>query len=431
VSVGVANARSLSVRRFGPLIYPSRIFSSDRQPAPMGKLVVLMVTALVDMIGVVMVIPLLPFYAERFGATSAEIGILIGAFSVAQLVSAPLWGRFSDRRGRRPTVLVGLFVSAIAYVVFAFANSFWLLIVSRIVQGFGGGTVGVVQAYVTDLSAPEHRAKSLGWLSASTSLGAVLGPGAGSLLAQAGGQAAPGLAAAALSLLNMGFAWRYLGESYHRVSAAGANHRQPPLRDALWSVVRHPWSPPARLIWTYTVAIGAFYGMVAVFAQFLQRRFGVTEDSIGYFFMWFGAMGVFARLVLIGPAVKWLGELPLSRVGLVLLGVGMILFPVSRNWATLWLAMVLMPLGTAFTFPGVTATLSRVVPAGDRGLYMGVQQTFGGLARAVFPWWDGIAFESLGMASPFVTAGVLCLATIGLAIGLERQIALPEESPKQ
>ncbi len=395
----------------------------------MGKLIVLMVTALIDMIGLVMVIPLLPFYAERFGATSAEIGILIGAFSIAQLASAPFWGRFSDRRGRRPTLLLGLLISAVSYVVFAFANSYWLLVVSRVVQGLGGGTVGVVQAYVTDLSAPEDRAKSLGWLSASTSLGAVLGPGAGSLLAQVWGNAAPGLAAALLSLVNMGFAWRYLRESFDGAMPGRPHHQSPPLRGAVWEVIRHPWSPAARLIWTYTVAIGAFYGMVAVFAQFLERRFGVNEDSIGYFFMWFGVMGVLTRLVLIGPAVKWLGELPLSRCGLVLLGAGMILFPLSHSYATLWISMVLMPLGTAFTFPGVTATLSRVVPATDRGLYMGVQQTFGGLARAVFPWWDGVAFESFGMASPFVTAGVLCLLAIGLAVGLEREIGLPEETP--
>jgi multidrug resistance protein len=396
----------------------------------MAKLVVLMVTALIDMIGLVMVIPLLPFYAERFGATSAEIGILIGAFSVAQLVSAPLWGRLSDRHGRRPTLLAGLLLSAASYLVFAFANSFWLLCLSRVVQGFGGGTVGVVQAYVTDLAAPEDRAKSLGWLSAATSLGAVVGPAAGSLLAAAWGQAAPGLAAAALSLVNTVFAWRYLRESHSEPVVEPSLRPRRRTREALWHVLRHPTSPAARLIWTYTVAIGAFYGMVAVFAQFLERRFGIDEHTIGYFFMWFGAMGVFTRVLLLGPAVRWLGELPLSRAGLIMLGGGMILFPLSHGYPALWIAMTLMPLGTAFTFPGVTATLSRVVPATDRGLYMGVQQTFGGLARAVFPWWDGVAFERYGMASPFVTAGVLCIAAIGLALGLERHLPSTEQTPK-
>jgi multidrug resistance protein len=384
----------------------------------MGKLIVLMVTALVDMIGVVMIVPLLPFYAERFGASGMQIGLLIGSFSVAQLVSAPLWGRLSDRRGRRPTLLCGLFISAAAYAVFAFSTTYWLLFLSRVVQGFGGGTVGVVQAYVTDIAKPEDRAKHLGWLSAATSAGAVVGPGAGSVLAHAWGRSAPGLAAAALALVNMAFAWRYLRESYSAEDRSRSNVVTVRMRDALWQVIRRPTTPAARLIWTYTVAIGAFYGMVAIFAQFLERRFQINERTIGYFFMWFGAMGVFTRVVLLGPALRWLGELPLSRVGLALLGGGMVLFPFSHDYVTLWIALTCMPLGTAFTFPGVTATLSRVVGTSDRGLYMGVQQTFGGVARAVFPLWDGFAFDRFGMAAPFVCAGLLCIGTIGLALGL-------------
>ena len=385
----------------------------------MGKLVVLMVTALVDMIGVVMIVPLLPFYAERFGATGAEIGLMIGAFSVAQLVSAPLWGRLSDRRGRRPTLLLGLSISAAAYVVFAFSTSYWLLLVSRLVQGIGGGTVGVVQAYVTDIAKPQDRAKHLGWLSAATSAGAVVGPGAGSLLAQVWGKSAPGLAAAALALVNIVFAWRYLRESYATADGARPNAKAVRTRDALWQVLRRPTTPAARLIWTYTVAIGAFYGMVAVFAQFLERRFNIDEHTIGYFFVWFGAMGVFTRVVLLGHALNWLGEMRLSRLGLALLGGGMVMFPFCHSYATLWIAVTCMPLGTAFTFPGVTATLSRVVPSTDRGLYMSVQQTFGGVARAVFPWWDGFAFDRYGMSAPFVLAGLMCLATIGTGLGLE------------
>ncbi len=379
---------------------------------------VLLVTALVDMIGFVLVIPLLPFYAERMGASSAQIGILIGIFSVAQLVSAPWWGRLSDHRGRRPTLLVGLGASAIAYVVFGFATSFWLLLVSRVVQGLGGGTVGVVQAYVTDITPPDERAKALGWLSAATSLGVVLGPGLGSLLIAAWGPAAPGLGAATVAAVNMGFAWRYLRESHDSRTALTGEMRGPPPRQAIWRIVGRPWSVPSRLIWTYTIAIGAFYGLPAVFAQFLERRFAVTERTIGYFFMWFGAMGVVTRLLLLGPAVKRLGEVRLSRLGLALLAGGMALFAVSASYGMLAIACTLMPLGTAFTFPGVTALLSRVVPKESRGLYMGVQQTFGGVARAVFPWWDGVLFDHAGMASPFLLGAVLCVLTIGLAIGL-------------
>src|SRR4030095_9481128 len=158
----------------------------------MGKLAVLMTTAFVDMIGAVMILPLIPFYAESLGASGSEIGLLISAFSIAQLVSAPLWGKLSDRDGRRPVIVLALAISALAYVVFALAQSMWLLFLSRIVQGVGGGTVSVIQAYVADASEPEERAKGLGWLSAATSLGVIVGPALGSVLAATWGRSAPG-----------------------------------------------------------------------------------------------------------------------------------------------------------------------------------------------------------------------------------------------
>ena len=159
-------------------------------------LVVLYIVAFVDMVGLVMLLPLLPFYATDFGASASIVGVLISAFSVAQLLSAPLWGKFSDARGRRPAILAGLWISAAAYVVFGLATSIVMLLVSRIVQGFGGGTIAVVQAYVADATEPKDRTKAMGWLSAVTSLGAVVGPALGSLLTNLGGRRAPGIAPA-------------------------------------------------------------------------------------------------------------------------------------------------------------------------------------------------------------------------------------------
>ncbi|MGK2935442.1 MAG: MFS transporter, partial [Gemmatimonadaceae bacterium] len=173
----------------------------------MRNLIVLMFTAFVDMVGLVMVLPLLPFYATEFGADALMVGLLVSAFSIAQLLSAPFWGRLSDLHGRRPAILTGLLVSAVAYVIFAYADSLLLLLASRLVQGFGGGTIGVVQAYVADASEPHERAKGLGWLSAATSLGAVVGPALGSLLVRFYGRSAPGLAAAGLCVAVAIFAW--------------------------------------------------------------------------------------------------------------------------------------------------------------------------------------------------------------------------------
>ena len=125
----------------------------------MTRLLVLFVTAFVDMVGLAMIVPLLPFYATELGASATVVGILVSAFSIAQLAVAPLWGRFSDRYGRRPAILAGLLLTACAYVIFGFAGSVPVLLLSRLVQGLGGGTIGVVQAYVADASPPEQRTK--------------------------------------------------------------------------------------------------------------------------------------------------------------------------------------------------------------------------------------------------------------------------------
>ncbi len=211
------------------------------------KLFVLMVTAFVDMVGLLAVVPLLPYYALRFGANGFIVGMLVSAFAVAQLISAPFWGRVSDRHGRRPALLVGLTASAIAYVVFAFADSLWLLFLSRIVQGAGGGTVSVIQAYVADATEPEDRAKGLGWLSAATNLGVAIGPALGSLAAR-WGTAAPGLMAAALCLINIAFAWAFLTESHSEDARAAAGVRLATSRQTVLRVLRHPDEPAPRLI---------------------------------------------------------------------------------------------------------------------------------------------------------------------------------------
>ena len=216
----------------------------------MAKLIILFITAFVDMVGFVIVLPLLPYYAKAFGANALLVGVLISSFSVAQLAVAPLWGRASDRYGRRPMIIAGLVLSSAAYLVFAFAGSVWLLLLSRVVQGMGGGTIGVVQAYVADATPPDQRTKSLGWLSAVTSFGAVVGPAFGSFLDQVGGRSAPGLAAAALAALIAVFAWRFLRESKEmRPSGAfHAAHPRTPGSAALRRVVSHPSEPASRLM---------------------------------------------------------------------------------------------------------------------------------------------------------------------------------------
>lgn len=419
-----------------------------------AKLFTLMATAFVDMVGLLMIIPLLPFYVKSLGGEGVEFlgfhfgigiisGFIIAAFTVAQLLSAPLWGRFSDRVGRRPTLLIALGASAIAYLIFGFAHSLFVLFLSRIVQGAGGGTVGVIQAYVADSTAPEDRARALGWLSATTNLGVALGPVLGSfaitlgkrdLLPGAGtlqmGHAAPGILAAALCVLNMIFAARYLKESRdlsEQQTPAGEVRRSS--QQAIWRVISHASEPSSRLIWIYAIAIGAFQGSFSVLALFLNARFQVTEQTIGYFFMYVGAISVFARVLLLGRMVDWLGEANLSRLGLVLLATGVLGMPLASNLGFLALAVALIPLGTAFTFPCVTALLSRVIAPRERGLYMGMQQTYGGVARIVAPLFFGWTFDRLGVSSPYFFSSAIILCTILLGFGLDKY-ARPQRHPQ-
>ena len=394
----------------------------------MTRLPVLFVTAFVDMVGLAMIVPLFPFYATDFGADAAMVGVLVSAFSVAQLAVAPLWGRMSDRYGRRPAILAGLLITAGAYVVFAFAGSLPVLLLSRLVQGLGGGTIGVVQAYVADASAPDQRTRSLGWLSAVTSLGAVVGPAFGSLMIGIGGRTAPGLAAAVLALLVAGFAARFLVES--RGTSPSGSHAVPSgtsSRQAIARVVARWREPAPRLIWIYAIGIGAFYGTVQLVPLLLTNRLGVTERTIGYFIMYLGGMGVIVRSLLLGRAVDRLGEARLSRLGLVLLAAGLVCTGVGTGAPLIFLGFTLMPLGTAFLFPCVTGLLSRVVPGSERGLYMGVQHTFGGVSRVAFPITAGVLMDRFGVGAPFWLSGLLVLAALPLVWALAGIV--PVETP--
>lgn len=394
-----------------------------------SKLTILLVTAFVDMLGLIIIFPLLPLYATRLGANAAIVGVLVAAFSVSQLISAPAWGWMSDRYGRRPAILFGLLVSAVAYVIFAFAGSIWLLLVSRVIQGLGGGTIGVVQAYVADISLEKDRAKALGWLSAVTSLGAVVGPAIGSILVRVGGYTAPGLGSAILCLLVSVFAWRFLRESRTDTQQFEAMHApQGRNQRALRDVITHPNLPASRLIWIYAIAIGAFYGTTPLLPLILAQRLGVTTENVGYFVMYLGAMGVIVRTSILSRVIEKFGEPRVARAGMVFLAIGLALVATIRSYPTMLASLTLMPLGTAFIFPCVTAMLSRVVPKAQRGLYMGVQHTFGGVSRVAFPLIAGYGMDTLGMGIPFIFAGVMVLATLSLTGAMESYLAASDSS---
>ncbi len=398
-----------------------------------GRLWVLMLTIAVDMIGFLIVLPLLPFYAERLGASPTLIGGMVSIFALAQMATAPLWGRLSDRWGRRPMIISGLLVSAVSYVVFESAGTVWLLFVSRFVQGCGAGTVGVVQAYVSDTVPRRDRAKALGWLSAATSLGVMLGPAIGSLAA-AWGVLGPGYVAAGLCLLNMVFAYIWLPESASR----GAEKAPPPAgatRRAMMEVLRQPTGAIGSLVWIYSMGMMAFMAMNGVLALFLERRYAVDETTIGWFYVYVGGVSLIMRTFVLGPAIRRFGEVGSLRLGLVAVGLGLGLLPLARNLFELALVVLLVPVGTALLFPATTSLVSHRAPADQTGLFLGVQQSFGGVSRMVGPLWAGAAFQHLGVAVPFfIAAGLMLLVRLFATVvrdddpdGADEPVPVPAE----
>ena len=391
----------------------------------MKRLAVLMAVCFVDMLGLMLVAPLMAFYATRLGAAEWLVGPLIAAFAVAQLISSPIWGKFSDRYGRRPAMLIGLGASAFAYVIFGFANTLAMLFASRIVQGLGGGTTGVAQAYVADTMQPAERAKALGWISAATSAGVVIGPFIGSL-AHRFGTEMPGIVAALLVLVNVYFAWKWLPESRvpqpHSTTPSG-RYVPPPgrsVQQALWEIVRHPAIPAHRVIWIYVVGMLALNVVIGVLALYLKDTYNVTEDTIGYFFPIFGIVGVLMRVSLVGWFNHRFGEVRTMQIGTISLLLGLALMPLPAATLSPMPALVLfiaflalVPVGTALLFPASTSLVSQRTDKHELGLVMGAQQTFRGIMSILGPVGGTIAFAGLGHGVPFLlAAGVVAIAGI-------------------
>lgn len=396
------------------------------QREELKRLSVLIAASGVDMIGFAIVLPLLPFYALEHNASPLQVGLLISAFSVAQLVFAPVWGRVSDRYGRRPALLIGLTSAAAAYVVFAFADTLLLLFLSRLVQGAGGGTTAVAQAYVADTIAPQRRARALGWLSAATAVGIMVGPVIGSF-ASRWGQAAPGLVAASLCLLNIAFAWRWLPESRVLDSTAPLARRTPVWRATL-HVIARPGSPVPRLIWIYAAGMLGFSSMTAALTLYLEADFGVTTETIGYVFLYMGAVSLVMRSLMLGPIVTRLGERGTMRSGTVLLTIGLLLLPWPGGVLAMALVLALVPIGTALLFPATTSLISQSTPRDELGMTMGVAQTFAGMSRVVAPLVATWAFGAINHGSPFLISGVV---VAGVGVLAFRSTDRPAPEPLQ
>src|SRR5499433_3678129 len=392
---------------------------SDSSKDQFRRLIVLIAVATVDMIGGAMVFPAHSVLRMKLKASPTTVGMIIASFFVAQLISAPLWGRVSDHYGRRPTLLVSLCASTAAFFVFGFANAMWLLFLCRIVQGLGGGTTGVLQAYVSDTVPPEDLARSLGWLSAGTNVGTMLGPVIGSF-ATYWGQQWPGILAACLCFMNVLFAWKWLPESKQRHAHAAVRK---PVWQGVWSVLRNPTGMVQRLTLIYAVAMLAFSCLTSVLALYLSSEFGITEKTIGYVFLYVGIFSVLMRSALIGPIVDRIGEPWSIRAGAATLILGLIAYPLAPSLWSLAFIVPLVPIGTSLLFPATTALMSHHSSRSELGTTMGIAQTFAGISGVVAPLVSTTLFQRISHGMPFYFAATFVGLVSLLAFQVEPQPA--------
>lgn len=352
-----------------------------------------------DLLGFGIIIPLLPLYADSFGASPTTIGVLFASYSLAQFVLSPVWGRISDRVGRKPVLVVTIIGSAVGSLVLGLAGSLTVLFVGRIIDGASGASVAVARATVADVATPEQRSRLMGLLGAAFGFGFVIGPVVGSLAAL-GGPAVPFFLAAAISALNAVATWIRVPET-RVVAEAGAAGGS--VRD-LSAVV-------ARFVILTFVGLTAFAAFEATFSLLAAVRFGVGEAEIGFVFAGIGVLLIGTQGGLIGPATRLVGELALIRIGLAMNVVGFLMLSVAESWTLLVPGLAVLALGQGFITPALASAIAGSAEPGMSGVALGVQQSAGGLARVVGPAVGGLLF-AIGLPVPYVVAAALTLIAL-------------------
>ena len=378
-----------------------------RPPLPAGFGTIWTTVAL-DLVGFGIVLPILPLYARRFHASPFTAGALVASFSLAQLIASPLWGRVSDRYGRKPVLIVSLVGTAIGSLFTGLAGGLPLLFVGRLVDGASGASVSVAQASVADLARPDQRARLFGLLGAAFGLGFVLGPAIGGLLAPIDPRL-PFFAAAAVAAVNALVAVRRLPET--RPARSRSDEQR---HGGSGAVLRMP--AVATMLAVSFLSLVAFSAFEGTFSLFGASRLRLHESSTYAVFFVIGVLIAIVEVGLVHPAVARFGERGALQLGLICNAAGLALLPaVHSRW---WLApsLLLLTVGQGLVTPTLSSTVAGQVEHRRRGEVLGVQQSAGGLARVLGPSLGGLLFGGVGAGSPYAVGAVLvAVAAIGLA----------------
>ena len=402
-----------------------------------GRLFALVfMTIFLDLLGFGIIIPIQPFYAEQFGASPAQVTWLGAAYSLMQFLFVPVWGRLSDRIGRRPVVLVSIGAAIVGFLVFGFAGSLGMLYAARLVTGIGNANIATVQAILADITAPEERAKAMGILGAAFGLGFIIGPGVGGVVGSLWGPAAPAFLSAGLAAINWIWAFVMLPETHppEKRGKGSTGHRFAPR--ALAKAVRRPVIGPLLvLLFVTTISFVLMEHTLGLFIERVWVPEAVTaaagsaaqEAAHGKAIAlttWVLIMvGVIATIIqggLIGKLSARFGDRRLIQAGLVITGLGMLGVPVAGDigsYALLFVPSGLLAIGSALYSPALNASLSRTVSPQEQGEILGLGQSMSSLARVLGPAVAGLMFE-VTRDVPYFVGGVGLLLAVSLSFKL-------------
>lgn len=380
---------------------------------------IIFLTIFIDLVGFGMLIPIIPFYAERLAMDSAAkgqlLGLLMGGYSLFQFLCAPLWGRLSDRIGRRPVLITSLCGIAGAYLLGALATSFSFLLFTRVLAGAFAANIATAQAYIADITSQEERAKGMGLVGAAFGLGFALGPAIGGTLVRFG-FTPPFLLMAGLSSLAAALAYFLLPESHPREARSRVLSAKLLNFEKLAMAWNHP--PVALLVFLFFLTTFAFSNLEVSLGYFSQLRLGANEVTFSYVFAYVGILGALVQGGLIGVFVRRWRELATLYLGLATLSLGLFLVIRVQSMGGLLLILVPVAFGVGLANPTLLGMISRLIPAADQGAIAGLAQSASSLARILGPLVGGRLYDAVGHETPFLFAGATVLVALLLAARL-------------
>ncbi len=381
----------------------------------------LLLTVFVDLIGFGIVLPLQPFYAQAYGANPGTVTLVAASYTAMQFICAPLWGRLSDRVGRKPILLATSAGTCLGYLALAHTESLTGLFLARAFGGAMAGNIGVAHAVVADLVGPERRAGAMGRVGAAAGLGFVAGPAIGGLLSGPDPAnpdfALPFLVAAGAAAIAFVLALALLKESVAGPARARALRRGP--ADRWWRRIRELGIAPLLLLVFSTPMV--FSGIETVFALWSERAFGWGPVRNGYMYAFMGAVAVLVQGFAIGPIAARLGERYTVVLGMSAVTAGCLVLPLAGGVATVMAGLGLIIFGVSVCGPSLTSLVSERAGAHERGALLGLSQSAGGLGRIVGPALSGTVLGALGRDWPFLTGALVMACAAGLALVLARR----------